>query len=101
MPGWSFDKRPLNDACKLNMPRDWHLEVYKVKSPDSDPRADPWWCQLMWEVDPDTKELSSKHNIVLCDCPVGKWNAPLIVLGLEDFICKHGQALLAYLRSKK
>jgi len=95
--GWSFDRRPLNDVCKLNMPKNWHLEVYKVQSGDS---GEIYWVQVMWEVDPDTKERASGTNMVFCSCPVGQFQAPLIYLGLKDFICKHGQALLAYLRSK-
>ena len=88
MPSWSFDRRPLNDTCKLNMPKNWHLEVYKVKSGDS---GEWYWCQIL-----RSGEGRKTSPIVLCDCPSGKFSAPLVILGLKDVICKHGKALLEY-----
>jgi hypothetical protein len=93
---WVFDKRPLNDVMRLNKPSGYKFDVYKVTSPDS---GEVYWVQVVRGASGMGEKL--KAPIVLCDCPVGKFQALLIVLGLEDFICKHGQALLAYLKTQK
>ena len=92
----TYTKHDLRDDVKLHLPEPWKLDVYTVISGDS---GKEYWVQYLW-----TSEWRVKYprtHIVLCDCPEGKFKAPLIILGLSEHICKHGEGLLAFLEGKE
>jgi len=91
-PMWKYEEKELREDVRLNLPNHWKCQVFKVTSGDT---GKEYWVQIIG---------SGGHHlnqIVLCDCPEGKFHQPLTVLGLKDFICKHGQNLLAFLKDKK
>jgi len=79
----------VREDVKLNLPKGWKLEVYEVVSKSSQKK---YWVQILWDAESTT--------IALCDCPEGKFLAPLEILGLQGFRCKHAQNLIEFLSRK-
>ena len=77
---WVMDERPLrkdvNEAC---LPI-YNIRVFKVISGDS---GIIYWVQRIENLH------VSVPIIYLCDCPVGKFKAPLSIIGVEKLPCKH------------
>lgn len=77
----------IREDVKLNLPKDWKLEVYEVVSKQSGKK---YWVQILYD---------ANTTIALCDCPEGKFLAPLEILGLQGR-CKHAQNLVEFLGRK-
>lgn len=84
----SYREADLREDVRLHLPEGWKLNVIELTSGSSGKK---YWVQVLRD---------SKRNpkpVVLCDCPEGKFLAPLVILGLMD-PCKHGKDVLSYLR---
>jgi len=92
---WQYDERDLRPDVKLNLPKEWKLQVFKVISGES---GKSYWIQVLRQTN---CKASMRSTITLCNCPEGQFLAPLVVLGLGEFRCKHAAALLTYLEAKE
>lgn len=89
---WAYEEVEVREDVKTNLPDDWKLRVFKVRSGDS---GETYFVQVL---DGNSNRYSTSQ-IVLCDCMQGKFLAPLSVLGTgEDFNCKHASQLLDFLK---
>lgn len=79
---WKVDEKEVRADVKDNLPNDWDLKVFLVTSGDTGKK---YWVQVMTE--------RNTAPVFLCDCPEGKFKAPLTILGLRDFMCKHSLAV--------
>ena len=105
MEGMQVEEKSLNKNVELNLPKDWHLRVFKVVSYAS---GETYWVQWMrrqpltnfragvtWGAPIDGIPLNY-HHVVLCDCPNGKFRAPLSICApnpkeqrVPESECKH------------
>jgi hypothetical protein len=85
-----YEEKDLREDVEVNLPDDWKLRVFTVTSPDS---GNEYFVQIL-------ERIGFGKPIVLCDCPQGKFHAPLIIVGLSSFQCKHGTSLLELLERK-
>jgi hypothetical protein len=96
MPAHVFDERELKDITKLKLPENYRLRVFLCTSGDSNKE---YWVQLLM-LRSDIQAGRWEKAIVLCDCPVGKFQgAPLTIVNAGE-PCKHGEALIQTLRSR-
>ena len=79
---WKVDEKEVRTDVKDNLPNDWELKVFKVTSGDT---GKTYWVQAL--------RKKAGVTVFLCDCPEGKFKAPLLVLGLREFMCKHALAV--------
>lgn len=83
---WKYERKDVREDVETQMPDNWKLEVWLVTSGDS---GDQYWIQVL------TESLTGKTTpLYLCDCPQGKFKAPLSVVGLGPQ-CKHAINLAA------
>jgi hypothetical protein len=74
----AFDEKNVRDSVKLVLPKEYKVKVFQVRSGDS---GQNYWIQRI---------IGPKTDIILCDCPVGKFNQPAEILGLGNHLrCKH------------
>lgn len=97
MPQWVFEEFNVREDVKLNLPDDWKVRVFRVVSGDSGKK---YWVQVV------SHEVQGKlgkryDRSFLCNCNDGWFKVPLLILGLQDFTCKHGVQLSAFLQSEK
>jgi hypothetical protein len=90
MPLWKYDLTYTRDDVKTALPDGWAVFIYKVTSGDS---GKSYYCQLL--VNPKTSQ-----TIEFCDCPEGRFRAPLAVLAAVPHLCKHTENLVEFLRQK-
>lgn len=88
-----YREAPLRDDVKLNLPDDYICRVFEVTSDDSG-HVKKYWVQIL------QPKKNLRQVLAVCQCNEGYFKAPLTILSLQDFFCKHVQALLGYLREK-
>lgn len=91
-----FDERELNDTTKSKLPEQYRLRVFFCTSGDSQKE---YWVQVLM-LRADIQAGRWDDAVVLCDCPVGKFQGAPLTISKGGGPCKHGEALIQWLRSK-
>jgi hypothetical protein len=89
---WKYEIKELREDVEVNLPDNWTCIVAKVTSGDS---GKPYWVQVMSDKKAPTQVLA------VCQCPEGYFKAPLTMIGLRVFFCKHVVNLLAFLKERE
>lgn len=85
---WAYKEVDVREDIETQLPPDWELKVYKVRSGDS---GDSYYVRVL------RARNASNQRVVMCNCWQGQELQPLLVLGIGD-PCKHGANLLTFLK---
>lgn len=88
-----FDEANVREDVVLLLPSNFTVRIFHITGSKS---GKEYWIQVMFD---STRRNSLSHAICLCDCPQGKFLAPLSIVDVQDKRCKHALALVDYLKT--